>query len=372
MLTAFVDGLMPGIRSLRPPVFAGILWALVVWLVIADELPPPKDATGWIAQVYAVMGWIGTAGLAVVVGVAVFLIGVAALALTDPLATLVGRLGREFTAVVQWQRYARARRRDFGRVRAEALGTIESLKDQNTAAAERRRASAQAEISQVEEGERYFGRRANPRRLYTPRTKKARHALGEPPLVPFESESSVITELITDALFDAMHADGKSPDDFSYIDESGDTSIAERLNKELGSDPLEVVRGLDEGLYSDLDRERGERLVRLAVSFPLIALGLYVAITITPWLGIVVAAAGVVLLVRYSTVQSGERDRILNLLVLNSKFTAAMKAASREGQLRYFSARREYDRREKRRAKEEEEQRAEAAAKRARQAMEAS
>ncbi len=345
VLAAFVDGLMPGIRSLRPPVFAGILWGLLAWILIANEVPAAGEATGWLSQVYAVMGSIGSAGLAVVVSVAVFLIGVAALALTEPLTSMVGRSGREFAALAQWQRHARIRRKHFKKIKVDALEVLESTTEESGYSV-RRREAAEANLAEAEQAEKYFGGRANPRRLYTPRSKKARQVIGEPPLSAFESESAVVQQLIVDALYDAMYADQKAPDDYFrfFVDESGHPKIAERLHKELGSDPLEVVRVLDEGLYSDLDRERGERLVRLAVSTPMVALGVFIGTTIEPWIGVVIAAAGTILLVRHSTVQSGERSRILNLLILNNRHTQAMKAAVREGQLRYAALRREYDR----------------------------
>ncbi|MCM3503073.1 hypothetical protein M3667_14470 [Microbacterium sp. P26] len=101
---------------------------------------------------------------------------------------------------------------------------------------------------------------------------------------------------------------------------------------------------LDEKLFLDLDRERGERLVRLAVSFPMIALGILLASQLNLAIGTITGIAGVVLLARYSVDQSEERARILNLLGLRGATTPSMKAAITDGEARFREARAAYSR----------------------------
>lgn len=57
--------LLPGLRHLRAPLFSGLAWIAIAWLVWARHLPSTDQATGVLAQVY---GLAKTFGPAVVLG----------------------------------------------------------------------------------------------------------------------------------------------------------------------------------------------------------------------------------------------------------------------------------------------------------------
>ncbi|WP_127817832.1 hypothetical protein [Microbacterium sp. CPCC 204701] len=336
---------MPGLRSLRPPLFAGVLWGLFAWVLLANQFPSPDEATGWIAQAYSVLDAVGVAGIAVVVGVGAFLIGVAALALTDPIANLVGRFGKKVGEVRDWQFWVRSRRKQLELQRRDATSAIEKI-DSGAGGPRSNRAFEEQKLKATEASHVYFsGFLGRLRRIYTPQSKAAVAAVGKRRSTELTAEGAVIQRITSEAFDGAVLKDGMSRSQdpfFRGASASPDTVAA--LHSELGSDALDSLRVLDEKLFLELDRERSERLVRLAVSFPIIAFGILLGVLFNPAIGVVVGLAGLILLFRYSADQSEERGRILNLLVLRGAATTpAMRSAVLQGELRYRELKAEYD-----------------------------
>jgi hypothetical protein len=136
--------------------------------------------------------------------------------------------------------------------------------------------------------------------------------------------------------------------------------FAAKLADELPSDPIDGLRALDDRLFLDLDRERAEREVRLAMSPPVVALGVLGAATSSNWLA-VLAVVGAVVFYRNSLQRSGERARILSLMALKEILTPTMRraiAAGRDDARAY--ARRAAKEAEERARWEEEQHKAEA------------
>jgi hypothetical protein len=71
MLTA----LMPGLRQLRVPLAAGVVWIVIAWLLWARNLAPPGRATGLLEQTYALMSFLGATVALGLLGFAAYLIG---------------------------------------------------------------------------------------------------------------------------------------------------------------------------------------------------------------------------------------------------------------------------------------------------------
>lgn len=345
MLSAFVEGIMPGLRSLRPPLFAGTLWGLFAWVLLADQLPTPDEATGWIAQAYGVLDAVGVAGIAVVAGVAAFLIGVAALALTDPIASLVGRFGKKVGEVPDWQFWVRSRRKQLELQRRDATSAIEKI-DSGEGGPRSNRRSEEQKLKAANASHAYFsGFLGRLRRIYTPQSKAALAVVGKRRSAELTAEGAVIQRITSEAFDQALLSDGMSRGEYPFFQgASASAETVAALHSELGSDALDSLRVLDEKLFLELDRERGERLVRLAVSFPIIAFGVLLGVLFIPAIGVVVGLAGLILLFRYSADQSEERGRILNLLVLRGTATTpAMRSAVLQGELRYRELKAQYD-----------------------------
>jgi len=67
-----------------------------------------------------------------------------------------------------------------------------------------------------------------------------------------------------------------------YADESAD--FADRLLLEdIGNDPLEALRALDERLFQAFDRERSEHEFRIAVMPPVVAITAFAGWVANPW-----------------------------------------------------------------------------------------
>ncbi|WP_062204165.1 hypothetical protein [Demequina salsinemoris] len=105
-----------------------------------------------------------------------------------------------------------------------------------------------------------------------------------------------------------------------------------RLRAELEVDPLDLLRVKDKRIYLELDRERAEVELRLAIAVPLAVLVAQVAyIAQAPWvlaLGLLPGA----LLVNHATSQTREAARVLRHLEFADIETPAMVAARASGE----------------------------------------
>ncbi|MCM3503074.1 hypothetical protein M3667_14475 [Microbacterium sp. P26] len=216
MFAAFFEGIMPGLRSLRPPIFAGFLWSLFIWILLAPQLPSQREAEGWAAQAYAVFGAIGAAGIAVVAAVVAFLVGVTALALSEPISGFVGRVGSRVRETLAWQFWARSRRKQLAtqRLQAEtALKKMSKKKDSSLSG----RSSQQRIFDQTESSHAYYSGGAGfARRLFTPQTRRAVAALGEKSSPQSSAEGSVIQRITSEAFAAAAHREGMLLRDIEY------------------------------------------------------------------------------------------------------------------------------------------------------------
>jgi hypothetical protein len=45
-----LTSLLPGLRELRAPLSAGVLWLLAIWFLAEPSVPDAEDATGIVAS----------------------------------------------------------------------------------------------------------------------------------------------------------------------------------------------------------------------------------------------------------------------------------------------------------------------------------
>lgn len=345
MLTSLIDGLLPGARNLRPPLISGLLWALLLWILFADRIPEAEAASGWAAQVYQLGTAAGPIAISIVLSILVFVVGSTLSGLAEALSAAIGRITLTLQRAIQWQRHARQARRELRR-QAASLASQRQTADQAVATAgptpnvtseprlamslRQRHEQVLSHVASVDTG-RW-------KRLYIPDSAETRQALGNPPA---RAQEGLEGELVEIAWRQGLIAgeeeqnESVSQDDlFTYS--SGMTPDDREFQAELGTDPLDVIRALNESLYMELDRERAERDVRLAMATPVLAFGVYAAVTWSSW-WLVFCALPLSFIVRYSFAASQERTRVLQLLRLHNLRTPALQEAYDSGRARVRS-----------------------------------
>jgi hypothetical protein len=131
----FAATFLPGARSFRAPLLGGMLWALFVWLLVADDIPSPEEATGWAAQAYGLAGAAGPILTVLVVALLLFVAGAVAQAALQPTAGLVGKLPNELRSRLVWQRNARQRRSRLLQEQRQAEQNVDEAKKSKEIAA---------------------------------------------------------------------------------------------------------------------------------------------------------------------------------------------------------------------------------------------
>lgn len=354
MLLSIVESILPGARNLRPPLIAGLLWSILLWIVFAPRVPDQGGAEGWFAQAYALFSALGTSAAIVIAIILIFSLGTAFVNVTDYVAAAIARVSVPVRARLDWRRHSRRGVRALRR-RRETL-------DEQVAALSNRLASGpstpdeQRELNQRVALERDLkeatDRLSSLERLRAQSrwsilgladTPDARRLLGQP---PSKAEEGLEYDLVEQrqwagrvAAIEAGNHDFGASEIRRYAP-SG-RGFENQLLSELQADPLDLLRALDEALYLQLDRERAEREVRIAAALPLTALSLLGGFRLVWWVGLG-AALGAALLVRYALAQLDERTRVLNFIRLKGLETPALRAAYAQGRedVRAFEARR--------------------------------
>ena len=70
-----LTSVLPGLRELRAPLSAGVLWLLVVWFSVEPSVPDPDEASGILASAYRLAEPLSAVGLGAVLGFAAYLVG---------------------------------------------------------------------------------------------------------------------------------------------------------------------------------------------------------------------------------------------------------------------------------------------------------
>jgi hypothetical protein len=75
MMVCMLATLVPGLRHLRVPLAAGVVWMLIGWLLWARHLPERGQSTGLLAQVHDALAMVGPAVALTLFGFVAYLIG---------------------------------------------------------------------------------------------------------------------------------------------------------------------------------------------------------------------------------------------------------------------------------------------------------
>jgi hypothetical protein len=70
-----LTSVLPGLRELRAPLSAGVLWLVAVWFSVEPSVPDPDEASGILASAYRLAEPLSAVGLGAVLGFAAYLVG---------------------------------------------------------------------------------------------------------------------------------------------------------------------------------------------------------------------------------------------------------------------------------------------------------
>ncbi len=352
MLLTIIESILPGARRLRPPLISGLLWALFLWVLLAPAIPSKQTAGGWFRQAYELAGATGVAGTALIGAVLIFVLGATLTTLTEYLADFLSRVSTPLRSRVDWQAHAQRAARQLKAARErvnQELRSLPPVAPEKTAegaltAEEQRQYHNRLQLEQQQASledrwtrlQALRARRQLPL-LAVPDTQEARQVLGHPPA---RAHSGLEYQLLDQAHREGMDAeiqDSGLSITRRHINSFGvDSRTEARFRGELQPDPLDVLQALDEALFLQLDRERAEREVRLAIALPAVALGLLISVRWS-WWGTLLSLLGILMLWRNALAVSDERTRVLNMINMRGLKTPALKEAAADGRSRVRS-----------------------------------
>jgi hypothetical protein len=332
MLTRFVESLLPGLRDARTPLASGLLWLLFAWIILAPFIPLRVDATGFVKQFYDVTAEVGSGYAIAGVGLLAYVLGILGGTAGDIVRNHVAWWWRRGTAVsnwLNWQRSARRRRRTLNDQLRTALAKATAAAGTPPETQLKRQADGHsAELSQIDAATVLLG-------AWIKRTPQVQNVVGRSGGSTKRDLYSVARKALYDAWEKGVDGELQRRGLDVQLHNFDDDSLQgyERLvDHELGSEPLDALRALDERLYQAFDRERAEREFRIAVMPPTIAIALHMAVTSTPWSYVVVGFASLTFVLT-AIRHSEEAARVLNQLVLKALALPSLVAAERGGRL---------------------------------------
>ncbi|WP_222194282.1 hypothetical protein [Modestobacter italicus] len=207
---------------------------------------------------------------------------------------------------------------------------IQQASEADRAKLQKRADQQEAELSAVSERLNIVERK-KVRRLLLPDSSANLRALGTLPATAGEGlERNLISSAWTQGLSSLSgEEDGyvREMDTYGLAEQPPRISdLSEGVEEEFSGDPLDVLRSLDEQLYLELDRERAERDVRLAIAVPALALSIYAALQWSSW-WILACTLPLSFIVRYSFASTQERTRVLRLVQVRSLRTPSIQRA---------------------------------------------
>ena len=249
IVTSMLSNLLPGLRELRAPLAAGVLWLLAAWMAWEPHIPSVQTATGGMQSVYRLRGFVPELAVGAVAGFLAYLVGSVSVAvfsgaIKSRFPVVIARRQRRFntltpSAVEALYRIAADTRHDIEELRVlPAKSVIELVKGRrgNSGNSTQHGPILRQRIAVVLQ--MLF---STPRSTVRRWREAIRHAAAPPPEAEVEQE---LAELAVSEL---------------------DVVTTARL---LGKDP---------DLYSAIDRHRAEVEFRVAVMPPLLALFVAVA-----------------------------------------------------------------------------------------------
>lgn len=330
MLTKLAEAVLPGLREARTPFVAGMLWAGIVWWLLTDDIPARADATGFPGQVYDLVAAAGSGTTLLAAGVLTYVGGVLAVSATELLVAVTSPPMQRVADALDWQRRARlGKRRAKARVKEweEKTAKADPEKSSRHASSNLERAKRELDELRTQWYEHvWIRRRAGFKRIPTERPDDA-HRIAE------RAVEHAYWEGVAQAIGDV---------DIELVDELRGPGVAagQLLEMDLGGDPIETLKALDESLFLDLDRRRAEQDFRVIVSVPVVAVG--VAVTLSSWWwGCAIAVLGVVTFVSAVLKRPLDRAQALNQLLLKDVSLPTLRSARNEGRTAALRRRRE-------------------------------
>jgi hypothetical protein len=85
-----LSSLLPGLRELRAPLSAGVLWLLAMWFLVEPAVPDADEATGILGSAYRLAEPLSAIGLGAALAFAAYLLGsLSVFAFSGPLRRLI-------------------------------------------------------------------------------------------------------------------------------------------------------------------------------------------------------------------------------------------------------------------------------------------
>ncbi|WP_157544620.1 hypothetical protein [Nocardioides halotolerans] len=330
-----VSSIMPGARSVRAPAISGLLWSLFFWLLLWDTFPADSSAERFFEQMSSLTDYIGVTATLLIASTLIFVIGAASTFAVNTLSGWAGAIQRRAAESVAWQRHAHRVRKTL-EVRKRALERDANLISANETASLKesvvkyltgRKSTNASNLSQVTRQLEKFeplGKHKLLERLWIPRTILTESAVGQ---LPGSSDIDVASRIVKHSFAKAAEAHAEKLDYQEWdADEWPPAESENALLQEFEPDPLDALKALDNDLFAQLDRERSERDLRLAIAAPLIALSVLGVDRLSGWF-LIATTISVGLFLANSVSARGERARVLNLLHLRGIETPAMRQA---------------------------------------------
>lgn len=327
-----ISSVLPGARSIRAPFFAGLLWTLFFWFLWAEEIPSEGDVPKMANQAVELIRSIGQITTLVLASILIFALGATATFATRAVSSAIGRLIERFRSKLTWQRHAhksrralRARLSEYQRTIKLAAAATEKEDDRITvlqghvSSAERHRDQVQEKLDLLEQPLLGW---AWVQKFWIPNDQVTRAALGH---ISVQDELTVANRIV-DTTYDAAaweYADKLGLHGASYGGSVAPDAAYELID-EFRPDPVDALKALDNDLFVEIDRERSERELRVAISAPLIALSVYAAVEVSMWFSVAVLIT-TALLIAHSVSPATERTRIMKLVNLKGKETPTIR-----------------------------------------------
>lgn len=383
VLEKVIEALLPGTRSLRPPIIGGLLWGLFLWLLLADLIPLASESTGWAQQLYIMIAAVGPLTSLALAALFIFILGASMSNVSELVSRVVGGTFSSAQRMIAWNKHATRGYYRFLNEASEAQKDLENIQRQAEENSKRkaeerkvREASGNTErhlafdnvlseadkidIEKKKNAQELFdkydvheklvkrmseklntasGRLVGMKRArvfgrYYRRTPYLVKWLGKPPATANEGlELEVVDSARQDGHNFMMEEKGQyfPPEAFKAVAPIRDEDLDNAFVAELETDPLEVLRSLDDSLFLEVDRLRAEREVRLAFATPILALIVLAASELHVWWLLLLSVIPIAMMIRYSFEANEEKTKVLRLMRLHNLRTPALRRAYERG-----------------------------------------
>lgn len=302
--------LLPGLRDVRAPLAAGYLWLVACWLTLEPSVPERADAHGVVASLYRADDVLSVVGLGLVLAFAAYLLGSLSASTLSPLLRRAFPSAWPVTGTsippspMSPQAIEALNQVVFGAVDEvnEALALTGVDADAFLAGQTRRTVPGLGEPARRRPWRRW---RARARLRRPPTASPARSKRMRGPRSGSESATPISIDVRRAALL------------VPWVLQDLDVVANTRL------------LGRDQALYAEVDRNRAEVELRLAIIPPLAILAIALGMVTDPWVLVVAAALGGLLAWGLFS-DAVRRERLANQILLQSMAAGRVQSAKLE------------------------------------------